>query len=302
MDLLRQRKYLEVRRGTNELRRAVELRPDFAPAWAGLAEAAVISGSRDPEIPIEFAERSVKLDSNCGLCQATLGFARFVMKWEWERAGVHLQKGLTLQPDDPQIQYWYAQRALIVGQAAHALKVIEAGLRSNPEALNLYNLKAAAHYFGRDYEGAIGAADKALAAGLVIGWHWRSKASFLLGNYPSALDALAYDWGASSARSQEAIAQRADGWRITFHQFGRHRILRDLLESTSQGDAPKIHAEARARFFTLLGEHDRAIKSLELAVESRVFDVIYLGVDPIFDPLRARPEFQRLLAKIGLAR
>ncbi len=299
MQLLRQRTFLEMRRGTGELRKAVELRPGFAKAWAGLAEAAVVGGNRNPGAAMEFAERAVGLDPACGECQATIGFAQFVMQWKWRQAGSSLQRGLALKPQDPQIQYWYAQREIIVGNSAGALAVIDNGLRQNPQALNLYNLKAAALYFGRDYAGAVEAADKAIAAGLMVGWHWRSKAKFLLANYDDAVRALIYDWGASSARSQEAVAQRADTFGVRYQSEGLDAVLRDLIEFTSGKDM-SIQAESRARFYMLLRQPDQAIQSLETAVEACVFDVIYIGVDPIFDPIRGRPEFQKLLERVGL--
>ena len=296
---LRLRTYLEMRRGTGELRRAIELNPNLARAWAGLAEAAVVGGNRNPGAAMEFAERAVRLDPDCGECQATLGFAQFVMQWKWKEAGESLQRALALKPGDPQIQYWFAQREIVTGNGARALEVIDKGLQQNPQALNLYNLKAAALYFRRDFKGAVEAADKAIAAGLMVGWHWRSKAKFLLRNHDDALRALIYDWGASSARSQEAIAQRADAIAGRFAGAGLDAALKDLVEFTSGKDMG-IHAETRARFYVLLRRPDEAIKSLETAVESRVFDVIYIGVDPIFDPIRQRPEFQKLLEDVGL--
>ena len=299
MALLRQRTYLEMRRGTGELRKAVELRPGFARAWAGLAEAAVVGGNRNPGAAMEFAGRAVRLDPECGECQATLGFAQFVMQWKWREAGANLRRGLALKPEDPQIQYWYAQREIIVGNSARALEVIDNGLRRNPQALNLYNLKAAALYFARDYTGAVEAADKAIAAGLMVGWHWRSKAKFLLADYDDAIRALMYDWGASSARSQETVAQRADTFAARYQSAGLNGVLRDLIEFTSGKDMG-IQAESRARFYMLLRQPDEAIQSLESAVEARAFDVIYIGVDPIFDPIRGRPEFQKVLEKVGL--
>ena len=299
MALLRQRTYLEMRRGTGELRKAVELRPGFARAWAGLAEAAVVGGNRNPGAAMEFAGRAVRLDPECGECQATLGFAQFVMQWKWREAGANLRRGLALKPEDPQIQYWYAQREIIVGNGARALEVIDNGLRRNPQALNLYNLKAAALYFARDYTGAVEAADKAIAAGLMVGWHWRSKAKFLLADYDDAIRALMYDWGASSARSQETVAQRADTFAARYQSAGLNGVLRDLIEFTSGKDMG-IQAESRARFYMLLRQPDEAIQSLESAVEARAFDVIYIGVDPIFDPIRGRPEFQKVLEKVGL--
>lgn len=47
-----------------------------------------------------------------------------------------------------------------------------------------------------------------------------------------------------------------------------------------------------------LGEHDKALDWLEQLIEHR--SRIFLKADPIFDPLRALPRFQRLLSELGL--
>jgi hypothetical protein len=40
---------------------------------------------------------------------------------------------------------------------------------------------------------------------------------------------------------------------------------------------------------------------LERAVEARCELLVYLGIDPRLDPLRAEPRFHGMLAKVGLA-
>jgi tetratricopeptide (TPR) repeat protein len=49
-----------------------------------------------------------------------------------------------------------------------------------------------------------------------------------------------------------------------------------------------------------LGEKDQAFEWLEKACEDRSDDVIYLGVDPIFDPLRSDHRFSELMHRVGL--
>jgi hypothetical protein len=45
---------------------------------------------------------------------------------------------------------------------------------------------------------------------------------------------------------------------------------------------------------------DGALTQLEQAVDERSAEVLYLGVDPDFDPLRRHLRFQSLLARIGV--
>lgn len=49
-----------------------------------------------------------------------------------------------------------------------------------------------------------------------------------------------------------------------------------------------------------LGQVDRAFRWLERAADDREPLVIYLAVDPLYEPLRADPRFAALLRRLGL--
>lgn len=49
-----------------------------------------------------------------------------------------------------------------------------------------------------------------------------------------------------------------------------------------------------------LGEHDQALDFLEEAHRERSSWMISLGVEPVLDPLRGEPRFQRLVERVGL--
>jgi hypothetical protein len=48
-----------------------------------------------------------------------------------------------------------------------------------------------------------------------------------------------------------------------------------------------------------LGESGKAVRLLEEAVEERSSWLVFLDVDPRFDPLRSDPRFQALLHKMS---
>src|SRR2546425_983990 len=75
------------------------------------------------------------------------------------------------------------------------------------------------------------------------------------------------------------------------------RVLDDLLALSKQRfvspyDISLVHLG--------LGEKDKAFEWLQKAVAERVGLLVYLKVDPLFDPLRSDPRFQDLLRRMGL--
>jgi hypothetical protein len=52
--------------------------------------------------------------------------------------------------------------------------------------------------------------------------------------------------------------------------------------------------------YTRAGKNDKALEWLEKAYQARDQNMPYLGVDPIFDTLRADPRYQDLLRRMNL--
>jgi len=48
-----------------------------------------------------------------------------------------------------------------------------------------------------------------------------------------------------------------------------------------------------------LGRHDEALARLRAAVTERFDWVVFIGVEPLWDPVRDRPEFQELVQAVG---
>ena len=74
-------------------------------------------------------------------------------------------------------------------------------------------------------------------------------------------------------------------------------ILSRLEEESKQH---YIRAEILAMGYAALGELDRAFALLERAYQARSSGLIYLHLDPGYEPLRQDPRFKELVGRIGL--
>ena len=72
------------------------------------------------------------------------------------------------------------------------------------------------------------------------------------------------------------------------------------MEETAQRE--RVSPVYFARVYIGLGEPDRAFEWLRKGYAERNDNLLGLGVDPAYDPLRSDPRFAELLRGIGLAR
>jgi hypothetical protein len=61
-----------------------------------------------------------------------------------------------------------------------------------------------------------------------------------------------------------------------------------------------LRAEIVAMGYTAVGDFDHAFACLDEALQARSAGLIYLHVDPSFEPLRSEPRFTELVQKIGV--
>ena len=113
-----------------------------------------------------------------------------------------------------------------------------------------------------------------------------------------------FDEATTLVQKHLAIAERRDGalsnLAVIYAKTGRDKDARKTLallltESRSQNNPYNI-----ARVYAALGEKDKAMESLDKALERRSFSVWFMRVDPFLDSLHDDPRFQELLRRIGL--
>jgi adenylate cyclase len=174
------------------------------------------------------------------------------------------------------------------------------GVELDPLALPVNMALGKAYFFARRYEEALAQCQKTLEmdANFIPALYFCGRAYEEQGMYEPAL-ALYEQARLMSGDLPLATAIVGHAHARAGHTDKARQLLSSLLELQAQGRR-YVPAYGMALVHTALGEHEQACDWLARACDERFFWLVYLDVDPVFDPLRTDPRFTALRQRIGL--
>lgn len=291
------------RAALEHFRSALDLDPAYADAWSGLSDAydhlagiGAMSSAEAYGRARAAAERALEIDPDHAEAHASLAMALSHHYWQSDDAERHWRRAIELKPSDARTRRTYAGHLRNLGRFDEALAQATIARDLDPIPFFSHFELLVIPYFQGRYEHVVHSAEDLAASDPAYGYaHFlRALALVQLGRYNQALVALdavdpAGEW--TDARLiRSYIAAR----------LGDVSEARGELNAYEEGPNPEARGFERAVLHIGLGEHDRAMASLEEAYEARVFRLRLLGHEPLFDPLRQDPRFERLLERIGL--
>ncbi len=281
------------RAAAEHLERAVELDPDFALAWAGLAD--VYFNLPGWEKAREAAERALELDPNLGQAHAALG-SYHAHRFEWAAAEQEYRRALELDPRYSTGHFWYALLLARQGRMDDALE--HARIAAELDPLALHNVAGYAQiliYAGR-YEEARAVADRVLELDPNHAWSLGVYAvtGIVQGRWREATEA--------NVRIAEIIGSNPEAMRHAMAAMERHaNERRPVPVPTDLGETYGSRA-IQAAMLAMMGQPDSAMAMLErLHDEEGDAALQNAGLEPMLAPLHDDPRFVALLDKIGLA-
>ena len=91
------------------------------------------------------------------------------------------------------------------------------------------------------------------------------------------------------------------GLAVIYAEMGeREKALQLAVELAAAAEMRAVSPMTQAIVYVRLGELDKAMDFLEEAYARRDSPLVYLQVEPIFDPIRVHPRYPKLIEKIGL--
>jgi Tfp pilus assembly protein PilF len=244
--------------------------------------------------------RALALDDELAEAHLTLAMQRFYEDHDLEGARASFERAIEINPGFAEVHENFAAYFSVAGRHDEAIAEVQRARRLDPLSSMVNSDVGWYYYFAHRYDEAIEASKRTLA--LDPDFFWANLCIQLCYlQRPDWQGALAYarrEMTRGGAR-QEALALLASSDRTT----ALKAYWGWVLERTEQRRRRTLVAPSMfAQIHMALGEPASALEELEASFETRTGWILpFLGVDPLFEPLRSDPRFRDLLARISAA-
>jgi DNA-binding winged helix-turn-helix (wHTH) protein/Tfp pilus assembly protein PilF len=283
-------------------RRALELDPNLALAYAGLAEVMGRSVEASPEQAVLMGERSIRMDPSCAECRAITGFIMMARAWRFREGRQYLQQAAVQRPGDARIRLWHAQMLACGGQLDRALEEIDQALKLDSSRPEVAAMRAGILYLSGRYEDAIAAAQQSLGLqpGYSSAYDWIYRSDIRLNRVEETLASRAKLEAAFMGYSPDTRFEIERRWLDAYQVNGIHGLVKTFLSETSAGPALDQRRYDRATWKMWIGDKEGALDELEHLFDFRPFHSVYIAVDPTFATLHGEKRFREVVSRIGI--
>ena len=294
-------------RAIEHFQRAIQLEPNFAPAYAGLADAYALLGSmanktipRSQAMPAarEAATRALQLDDSLAEAHTSLAFVHMHYDWNWPAAEREYRRALDLNPTYATAHQWYGFYLVAQGRREDAIASVERAHDLEPLSLIISTDLAELLVFNGEYERAVRQCRKTLEMdpNFALAYRILGHAYSRLGRHHEAIEEMerAREFAGST---MWALPDLAYIYAVAGKQSKSRALLEEALKLADERQNTNWNLAA---IYASIGDTDRAFQLLEKALAARDGSLIVMKVEPYFQPFASDPRYQKIAATVGL--
>jgi serine/threonine-protein kinase len=285
--------------------RALDLDPNYALAWAGLADSYLMLIGWGIETPSHLApkvvsavEQAIALDPSLAEPHATLAYFKTLYEWDWEGARREFLRAIELNNNYSTAHHWYAFYLMTIGNGPASLEEILLAREFEPLS-PIINAEVGYFYlFDRQYDKALEELKKAT----LLDPAYRSTLSYLMRAY-----ALTEQHGKAMTtfekwRNNESAGSPSNIYgNMVLSTLGLDKDAREKYRQAREASQERyIQPGLLGVLAATIGERDAAFEHFDQAIEERSLIISWLR-DPLLDDIRDDPRFIRIFERTGLA-
>ena len=292
-------------------KQAIDKDPNYALAYAGLAEAyglkAVKGASPAAEVWPKskvLALRALEIDPTLAEAHNALGEVNLLYDWDWQAAEGEFKLAIELNPSYGMPHRLYAMCLQMAGRFDEAIAERKRAIEIEPLDVITNNEAAQTFYLARKYDEAIKQAQIVLEMNprFADGYHSLGLAYLQEGRYDQAIAVFQKAEGLAELQKADTLPAVSANLGYAYAMSGKTGEARRVLSALKRLARRRyVSPYGLAVVFTGLGDKDQAFECLKRACEERSNPVRNVNVDPKLDSLRTDPRYPELLRCIGLA-
>jgi TolB-like protein/DNA-binding winged helix-turn-helix (wHTH) protein/Tfp pilus assembly protein PilF len=284
--------------------KSVEKDPTLVLAYVGISSAYQILGNMEVVLPkVAFPQgnlaiaKALEIDPHSGEAHASHAWGLLYYDWDFAASQKEFKYALELNPNAASAHQGYANYLATLGKFPESVAEMKLALDLDPLSLVKMSDFCRFLFYARRYDDALTQCKAALEidpnfllALLNMGAVYKAmgKDSEAHKLFVKA-DTLLSDNPATNAAMDRAFAKPGlRGEALTWIELNKKQIEDGRISFSL------------ALLYLDCGRKDEAFAWLEKAYERRSFEMIFLAVNPKWDPLRSDPRFADLLRRIGL--
>ncbi len=291
-------------KGIDFFNKSLEKDPNYALAYAGISQGYGLLGGNNYMKPEEAypkekeaAKFALKLDNNLAEAHASLADVLNNYDWNWEGAKREFRKAIELNPNYATAHHWYALALAMQGSFEDAISEIKRAQQLDPLSQRINQNVGFIYYMSRQYDKAIDIMQKALEidSTFPFGNSNLGDCYFMKKQYDIASDYYHAELRATGDSVNIFLLACVDA--VTGKKKEAIKLYDKLEEISKRTFVPTSYFV----FIDIyLGNIDKAFELLQKAVKEKDPYMVYLKVEPKFDPIRSEPRFEQLLKEVNL--
>ena len=282
---------------------AIQLDPNFAPAYSGLSDAYNLAGLNEGFLTSteamakskDTAVKAVQLDDKSADAHTSLAVFKFWYKYDWAGCESEFHRALALNPNYAYAQDNFGLALALEGRLDEAVAEGKRAAELDPLSPQILVDSIFALTWQGKYQAAMDLVNRALDLDRTLFYsHWGlGWINIAAGKVDAAVSEL-----------QKAVAIGSPPWAAallgyaygkTGNRAGAMAVIEELNRKSLHGYAPPF---AVAIVYLGMGDSGRAMDYLEQAYSAHSQSLCFLKMDRIFDPLRKEPRFIALMKKL----
>jgi Tfp pilus assembly protein PilF len=292
----------DIKKSLEHFQQAIEKDSNYAPAYAGLAEAYVIGtlNMNPAEVGPKAkaaAQRALAIDPTLADAHYAMALVSFRYEKDWLTAEKEFQQAIMLKPSYAMAYDWYGYILAMEGRFEQALAEYQRGLETDPLSANINTDIGTCYYWSHRYDQAAEQLQKTLELDPTFppAINYRAATYAAKGQYAEALGVL------DKFKTSQGIFIASSLTGYIYAKWGKKaEALRIINELNEQSKSSYVLPESFAYIYAGLGEKDQAIMWLQKSCHQSSLYLQSIKVEPMFDELRSDPRFPDLVRCVGL--